>query len=158
MKNKKEPKDGKYTVYRLPNADDYVGITGYLVRRMSEHRSHYGRDTSGCITEGTFETRREALDFEKTLHKKGFIGKRDYSVYDHAAITKKTDFEARSKKFHKPIIQFTLDGKFVKEWPCATEIKRVLGISKPIMSRCCTGKQSSTKGFVWKFKNEVNNN
>jgi predicted GIY-YIG superfamily endonuclease len=158
MKNKKEPKDGKYTVYRLPNADNYVGVTGCLSRRMKEHKSHYGRDVSVCITEGVFENMREALDFEKALHNKGFNGKRDYSVYNHAEITRKTNFEARSKKFHKPIIQYTLDSKFVKEWNCAKDIVNTLGISAPAISRCCTNKQASTRGFIWKFKEQVSNN
>jgi hypothetical protein len=53
----------------------------------------------------------------------------------------------------KPIIQFTLDGKFVKEWECSTQIVNS-GIVKNSSNicACCRGKVKSSHGFIWKYK------
>ena len=52
----------------------------------------------------------------------------------------------------KPVLQFTLDGELVKEWPSAREAHRN-GFNQANVSRCCLGKQKQYKGFIWKFKN-----
>ena len=52
----------------------------------------------------------------------------------------------------KTVLQFTLDGKFVKEWPSLGEIKRKLGLEKSNVSLCCLGKYSTAYGFKWAYK------
>lgn len=52
----------------------------------------------------------------------------------------------------KKIIQYTLDGELVKEFNCGRDIQRELGFSPAAISRCCKGKQNSSYGFKWKFK------
>lgn len=62
----------------------------------------------------------------------------------------------RLGKFHsgsKPILQFSRNGDFIKEYSCASEAKRETGIDNKLISMACLGKISQTKGFVWKFKN-----
>lgn len=55
----------------------------------------------------------------------------------------------------KPIIQYTLDGEFVREWDCATTIQNELGIERHNIYRCANGKSKSSAGFIWKHKEEV---
>lgn len=52
----------------------------------------------------------------------------------------------------KPVIQYTLDGIFVKEWRCGTYAANFYNINKTSISKCCKGKYKSSAGFVWKFK------
>ena len=51
-------------------------------------------------------------------------------------------------KCSKKVLQFTLDGEFVREWPSVNECERN-GFSKSAVSRCCNGKQKSAYGFKW---------
>lgn len=53
----------------------------------------------------------------------------------------------------KPVLQFGLNGLFIKEWSCASEVTREIGISNRLISRCCHGELKKSKGFIWKFKN-----
>ena len=53
-----------------------------------------------------------------------------------------------------PILQYSKDGEFIKEWPSALEVKRVLGIHNTSIIQCCKGKYKSSGGFVWKYKEE----
>ena len=55
-------------------------------------------------------------------------------------------------KLSKPVLQFTLDGKFVREFKSGMDIKRNLGYSCGNISSCCTGKRKSAYKFVWKYK------
>ena len=52
----------------------------------------------------------------------------------------------------KIVLQYTLEGEFVKEWPSTMEIKRQLGIEPTNISACCLGKIRKTHGFIWKYK------
>ena len=52
----------------------------------------------------------------------------------------------------KPVIQYNLDGNFIKEWKSLADIHRELGFKKSSISKCCLGKQKTAYGFIWKYK------
>ena len=58
--------------------------------------------------------------------------------------------EETKKKLSKIVLQFTLDGEFVREWCSINEAKSKLGIKN--ISDCCQGKRKSAGGFLWKYK------
>lgn len=51
-----------------------------------------------------------------------------------------------------PILQFKMNGEFVKEWKNAHIIQRELGFDRNAILRCCKGKQKRSYWFIWKFK------
>lgn len=53
----------------------------------------------------------------------------------------------------KPVLQYTLDMEFVREWPSLGEIQRETGYKKTYISSCCNNKQrhKTAYGFIWKF-------
>ena len=55
-------------------------------------------------------------------------------------------------KCSKPVLQFTLDGEFLREWPSTKEIERQLGFNNSVVGRCCRGKIKSAYGFRWEYK------
>lgn len=55
-------------------------------------------------------------------------------------------------KISTSILQYTLDGEFVREWSSMQEIKRQLGFAPGNICRCCKGKYKSAYGFIWKYK------
>ena len=56
--------------------------------------------------------------------------------------------EEQKKKLSKKVLQFTLDGEFVREWPSVMETGRN-GFSLSAVCECCNGKRKSHKGFKW---------
>ena len=54
-------------------------------------------------------------------------------------------------KCSKKVLQFTLDGVLIREWPSIAECGRN-GFVKSNISACCRGKQKSSYGFLWMFK------
>lgn len=56
-----------------------------------------------------------------------------------------------AKTLSKPVLQFTLDGEFVREWPSVKECGRN-GFSQGRVCQCCNNKRKSHKGYIWKYK------
>ena len=56
-------------------------------------------------------------------------------------------------KYSKPVLQYTLDGEFVKEWKSIRETDKY-GFYSSNVSACCKGKQKYHKGIIWKLKDE----
>lgn len=52
----------------------------------------------------------------------------------------------------KPIVQYTLEGAFVKEWKSASEAAKELGFKQPCIQRCACGKGNTSYGYIWRFK------
>lgn len=55
-------------------------------------------------------------------------------------------------KTSKPVLQYTLDGEFVKEYPSQAEVERQTGFFQASISSCCRGKLKNAYGYLWKFK------
>lgn len=52
----------------------------------------------------------------------------------------------------KPIIQLSLEGKFIKEWSSAVEAEKYLKIKRKNISQCITGRNKTAGGFKWLTK------
>ena len=61
-----------------------------------------------------------------------------------------------TKKLCKPVIQYDLNGNFIKEYYGANEASRQTGILCTSICKCCRGERRKTKGFVFKYKKEEN--
>ena len=48
----------------------------------------------------------------------------------------------------KTVLQYTLDGEFIREWPSTQECGRN-GFTQQSVVRCCNGKRKTHKGFKW---------
>lgn len=53
-----------------------------------------------------------------------------------------------------PVVQLTLDGEFVKEWPCISEAHKE---HKGHIGQCCRGERETAGGFKWKYKKDYTN-
>ena len=54
-------------------------------------------------------------------------------------------------KLSKPVLQLSLTGELIREWPSTAECGRN-GFSSGNISQCCNGKQKTHKGFRWEYK------
>ena len=59
--------------------------------------------------------------------------------------------ENASRNKRKPILQFDLNGNFIKEWNSIREASRVLKIANSNISYCINGKYKQARGFIWKY-------
>ena len=54
-------------------------------------------------------------------------------------------------KLSKTVLQFTLDGEFIREWPSTMECERN-GFHFGNVAACCRGERKTSYGFRWKYK------
>ena len=50
---------------------------------------------------------------------------------------------------NKPILQFDLDGNFIREWECASDVGRE---AQTNIWYCLNGRTKSAYGYIWKYK------
>lgn len=54
---------------------------------------------------------------------------------------------------YKPILQFNIDGIFIKEWDCAKTVENELNIKRSNICKVLKGNRKKAGGFIWKYKN-----
>lgn len=57
--------------------------------------------------------------------------------------------ERKSDKLKKTVIQYDLDGNFIKEWKSATDVGREVRFG---IYQCVNGKRKTAFGYIWKYK------
>lgn len=68
---------------------------------------------------------------------------------------KKLSLEVINKireKNSKAVLQYSLDGTFIKEWKSVIQVSKELNISNGHISECCNGKRKTCGDYVWRFK------
>ena len=80
-----------------------------------------------------------------------------FEKFGHPCLGKKMSQETKDKisatKNKKPVLQYTLDGIFVKEYE-STKAVRKDGYDQGNVWKCCHNKSKTHKNFIWKFKNQ----
>ncbi len=74
--------------------------------------------------------------------KKGHL-KKDKSFYKN---------EKWLKNIKKSIIQYDLEGNFIREWSSTREASKELNIRETSISQNLTNKQKTSGGYIWKYK------
>jgi carboxypeptidase C (cathepsin A) len=59
------------------------------------------------------------------------------------------------KNKSKIVLQYSLDGTFIKEWKSTMDVQRNLGFAHTHISECCRGEQAYGYGYLWKYKKEI---
>ena len=78
----------------------------------------------------------------------------NYGTRNKRISNKTTGTRYNRKDLSKPILQYTIDGQFVKEWPSSSEIQRQLNYNNSSIAKCCNEKPhfNTAYGFIWKYK------
>lgn len=172
-----------FAIYKIKNIVDnkiYIGQTTDLKERWVEHRrklrknkhrcSHlqnawnsYGEDKFKIETIETINPELKTIDEIKILLEKREeywmiqlkCGDHDYCY--NSLTPMKSSFgsccKIKSKK-RKAVLQYSLEGNFIKEWESMTLAAKELNISNNIICTCCQEKVKQASGFMWKYKEE----
>jgi len=66
----------------------------------------------------------------------------------------KKPFNYKNKTI-KPVIQYDINMKFIKEWDSIVSASKELGIGGNSITTCCKGKYKSAGGYIWKYKSNI---
>lgn len=57
------------------------------------------------------------------------------------------------KRCSKPILQYSIDGEFIREWDSSTEAAKFYNLKdQSSLGKCLAGKNKTSCGYIWKFK------
>lgn len=56
----------------------------------------------------------------------------------------------------KPVLQFDLEGNYIKRWENCVEAGKCLGVNGNSISRCARGDRKKAYGFMWRYENDKN--
>ena len=79
---------------------------------------------------------------------KGFIWLWEYNYKDFDINNYKRPYKTRKGKI---TLQYDLNGNLIKEWANAKTASKELNLDHVSITRCCTGKQLTSQGFIWKY-------
>lgn len=75
-----------------------------------------------------------------------------YSIGEALGFIKHKTKKVDKSKYRKKILQYSLDGKFIKEYSCVNEASEKTNTSIKSIRSCATGFFKSGNGFIWKYK------
>lgn len=68
-----------------------------------------------------------------------------------------TRITRKAQSTKKKVLQFDLNGIFIKEWESAVDIQKETGFGKGSIGRCCRNQQYQAYGYIWRYANENQN-
>lgn len=119
----------------LPNPDNLPQVN---------HKNENINDNTVFINDdGSVDLEKSNLEFCDAKYNSNY-GSRNQKISD----------KLRNGPCSKVVKQYTLDGEFVNEWPSLMDIKRTLGLSPSVISKCCSGKYCNKTygGYIWKYE------
>ena len=123
---------------------DSEGRTLFTGKQLIEIGLYFKRPAAELI----FVTRAMHWKLHRELYEKSWKNGRKIG----GKIGGKKTGAINGKKHSLPILQFSKDGKLIKEWPSAKEAGRQLGIACSNICTCLKGRYKSAGGFVWRYK------
>lgn len=141
----------KYIVYLHINKTNnkvYVGITSMAVN----NRWREGKGYIKCEIMNRAILKYGWNNFEHIILCK--TSKDRAIVLEQYLIFGKAPSENTLLAHRKIILQFNLDGEFIKEFNSIKEASEEIGVSKSAIVHCLKGKTKKAGGYKWKYKYE----
>ena len=79
---------------------------------------------------------------------------REYNINYGTINIRKSQKQLNDKNKSKVVLQYSLDGTFIKEWKSTKDVQRNLGFDNSHISKCCRNIIKTSYGYIWKYKNE----
>lgn len=65
---------------------------------------------------------------------------------------KKMEYSTGANNYQaKPIEQYTLDGEYIKTWPCIADARRELNLGRTGITKNLCGDRKTAYGYIWKY-------
>lgn len=123
-----------------------MGVNNPMFGRIGDKNPFYKKKHSEK-TKSIIKEKRKLQIFTKESIRKGAENRKGLKQ------SEETIFK-RSKKLKIQILQFTLDGNFIKEWVSIKEAAIFINLNASAISQNLAEKSKNSGGFIWKYKNK----
>lgn len=116
--------------------DSHRGKTLPIEQRQKISESNKGRvcsvETRAKISKANKNRKRKDVPWNKGKHVEQTSGKNNYQA--------------------RTVIQYTIDGEFVKRWDCIADARHELNLGYSGISKCVHGDRKTAYGYIWKYE------
>lgn len=147
--------EGKYQVSNLGRVrrveilPTYTHYRGYKYVNLNRQHKYIHRLVASAFIENPYDLPTvNHIDENKDNNNASNLEWMSYYENNHHG----TAICRRSITRGKKVLQYNLEGNFIKEWNSAREIERELGYCNVSINQCCRGEIRKSKGYVWRFK------
>lgn len=133
-------KSGKCKYYRVHRLVAVAFLDNPTNKPMVNHKNSVRDDNRVCNLEWV-------TCQENNLHAL-VEGNRDYSDFTHMSKMSKKRWD----RDLKPILMYTLQGEFIREFINSFEASNITGIKRNLIVDTCNSHQQSTHGYVFRYK------
>lgn len=158
---------GYENLYKISNSGNIYGVK-YKTNKKFELNNGYYRVklTKNGISKNFLVHRLVAITFiENSNESKTFVNHINENKLDNrvenlnwVSHQENINFGTRNQKAaesnYKPILQYDLNKKLIKEYKSMTEASNTNNFNLNSISQCCLGKTKSYNGYYWEFKNK----
>lgn len=131
----------------------FTNKDGYLVATLSLNNKYKHFQVHRLVAEAFVSN---PFNLPCINHKDLCVSNNCADNLEWCSVTYNNIYEGRAKraaeKNLKPVLQYDLEGNFIKEWEGGSIIQKELGYNATHIYSCCTGKRKTSKGYIWKFK------
>lgn len=118
--------------------------------RQSKKGTQSGANNPFYGKRHTAETRKKLSESHKYI----FLGENNPNYgKKHTAEAKE---RMRTSRKGKPILQYDLDGNFIREWEYMSLARQEYNLDKRSLQKACNGKLKTTGGYIWRYKEAQN--
>ena len=126
-------------------------LTEETLKKISENRKG-----KCCGKEHPFYGKHHSEDSRKKMslsHIGKMVGEKHPNFGKHLSDELRNKILQTRIKF--PVLQYTLDFKFVSEYESSREAERQTGIAHNNINKCCKGIYYQTNGYIWVYKDDT---
>ena len=123
--------------FQTPNREQALELEAELMKWYDSVENGYNTSSYG------------SGHYKKPGEKNPMFGKH------HSEASKRKMSEASIKnpsKVKKTVIQYSMNGEFIAEYPSTREAERQTGCNHQNICYCCKGKYKYSGGYIWKYK------
>lgn len=144
--------NSSYGVKRRPETIEKIrqanlGLKHPEWRNVIKSKSQGGKNHWTKKKNFSEESKIKMSNSQKELYNNGYISPRKGMSNSPEAIRQMVD------KISKPIIQYDLDLKIIKEWKSSKQASQN-GYCAKLIIECCKNKRMKYKNYIWKYKNK----
>lgn len=133
-----------------------VGVRGYLYVTLYDKNKKQKSKRIHQLVAQAFISNPNNLSFVN--HKDENVKNNVYSNLEWCTAKYNCNYGTRTQRIavknNKPILQFDLNGNFIKEYESITQANKETHIPISSISACCVGQRKKTNGYIFKFKND----
>lgn len=157
---------GIYKITNLINNKVYIGQSIEISKRWKAHISYannkLSKEYNTSIHNAIRKYGENNFKFEiiENCRKEDLDNKEKYWIKFYDSINRNKGYNLTTggmgghKTNCKAVLQYDLEGNFIKEWSSIWQVEEELNISANNIRACCCG-QKSAGGFQWKYYNDT---